>query len=63
MDNLENMEENIFVIHGFAQPLNEKKIYNAFGTHLINSGFTPTIDCVLMKDQLEEYTKILKETD
>jgi hypothetical protein len=59
MDNivefLSDKEENIFVINGFAQPLNEKKIYNAFGTHLIRSAFTKTIDSVLIKDQLEEY--------
>jgi hypothetical protein len=50
------------VIRGFAQPLNEKKIYNAFGGHLITCKFTDTINTVHIKDQLIEYEKILQET-
>jgi hypothetical protein len=45
----------VFIIRGYAQPLNEKKIFNQFGTHLINSGFIKTVDHVLIKDQLNEY--------
>jgi hypothetical protein len=55
VDYLEKCEENIFIIRGFAQPLNEKKIFNQFGNHLINSGFASTINNVLIKDQLSEY--------
>ncbi len=52
----------MFIIRGYAQPLNEKKIFNQFGTHLINSGFIKTVDHVLIKDQLNEYKDQLEKT-
>lgn len=62
MDYLAHNDENIFIIRGYAQPLNEKKIFNQFGTHLIKSGLATTIDNVLIKDQLTEYKGYLDES-
>lgn len=50
-------------MHGFAQPLNEKKIYNAFGTHLIRSDIVKNVDSVLIRDQLEEYRNAMLQMD
>ena len=39
--------------------MSEKKIYNHFGGFLMDIGFVKKIDKISLKDQLEEYSKIL----
>ena len=59
---LNSHNEFMFVIKGYMQPLNEKRIYNELGTYLIKAGLTKTINSVLLKEQLKEYETLLAST-